>query len=131
MLEHSGLLTDLYELTMAAGYLQTGFDARATFELFVRHLPAKRNYLVTAGLEQALEFLEQVHFTKDEISYLLRHPIFPISAMNSSTTLRDSASPATFGPCPKDHSYSPANLCSVSSRPSSRARLWKPICSRR
>src|SRR6202522_870529 len=76
MLEHSGLLTDLYELTMAAGYLQTGFDARATFELFVRHLPAKRNYLVTAGLEQALEFLEQVHFTKDEISYLRRHPIF-------------------------------------------------------
>src|SRR6204780_4098018 len=76
MLEHSGLLTDLYELTMAAGYLQTGFDARATFELFVRHLPAKRNYLVTAGLEQALEFLEHVHFTKDEISYLRRHPIF-------------------------------------------------------
>src|SRR6202453_623743 len=76
MLEHSGLLTDLYELTMAAGYLQTGFDARATFELFVRHLPAKRNYLVTAGLEQALEFLEQVHFTKDEISYLRRHQIF-------------------------------------------------------
>src|ERR1700678_3318718 len=76
MLEHSGLLTDLYELTMAAGYLQTGFDARATFELFVRHLPAKRNYLVTAGLEQALEFLEHVHFAKDEISYLRRHPIF-------------------------------------------------------
>ena len=76
MLEHSGLLTDLYELTMAAGYLQTRFDARATFELFVRHLPAKRNYLVAAGLEQALEFLEHVHFTKDEISYLRRHPIF-------------------------------------------------------
>ena len=50
MPEHSGLLTDLYELTMAAGYLQTGFDARATFELFVRHLPPHRNYLVAAGL---------------------------------------------------------------------------------
>src|SRR3984885_1084657 len=76
MLEHSGLLTDLYELTMAAGYMQTGFDARATFELFVRHLPPKRNYLVTAGLEQALEFLEHVHFTTDEISFLRRHPVF-------------------------------------------------------
>src|ERR1700678_309802 len=76
MLEHSGLLTDLYEWTMAPGYLQTGFDARATFELFVRHLPAKRNYLVTAGLEQALEFLEHVHFTKDEIDYLRHHPVF-------------------------------------------------------
>src|SRR3984893_16706195 len=76
MVEHSGLLTDLYELTMAAGYLQTRFDATATFELFVRHLPAKRNSLVSAGLEQALDFLEHVHFTADEISYLRNHPVF-------------------------------------------------------
>jgi nicotinate phosphoribosyltransferase len=76
MPEHSGLLTDLYELTMAAGYLQTGFDARATFELFVRHLPPHRNYLVAAGLEQGLEFLENVHFSTKEIDYLRRHPVF-------------------------------------------------------
>ncbi len=76
MREHSGLLTDLYELTMAAGYLQTRFEARATFELFVRHLPPRRNYLVAAGLEQALDFLENVHFTPDEIAYLRRHPVF-------------------------------------------------------
>lgn len=76
MYEHSGLLTDLYELTMAAGYLQTRFDARATFELFVRHLPPQRNYLVAAGLEQGLEFLEKVHFTADEIAFLRRHPVF-------------------------------------------------------
>ena len=76
MREYSGLLTDLYELTMAAGYLQTRFDARATFELFVRDLPDERNYLVAAGLEQALEFLENVHFTEEEIAYLRAHPIF-------------------------------------------------------
>lgn len=76
MREFSGLLTDLYELTMAAGYLQTRFDACATFELFVRNLPKKRNYLVVAGLEQALEFLEHVHFTPHEISYLRNHPVF-------------------------------------------------------
>jgi nicotinate phosphoribosyltransferase len=76
MREHSGLLTDLYELTMAAGYLQTRFDARATFELFVRNLPRQRNYLVAAGLEQALDFLENVHFTPQEIAYLRNHPIF-------------------------------------------------------
>ncbi|MGC2333237.1 MAG: nicotinate phosphoribosyltransferase [Candidatus Acidiferrales bacterium] len=76
MREHSGLLTDLYELTMAAGYLQTGFDARATFELFARHLPPRRNYLVAAGLEQVLEFLENVTFTPDEIGYLRQHPMF-------------------------------------------------------
>jgi len=76
MSEHSGLLTDLYELTMAAGYLQTRFEARATFELFVRHLPPHRNYLVAAGLEQALDFLENVHFTTKEIDYLRQHPVF-------------------------------------------------------
>jgi nicotinate phosphoribosyltransferase len=76
MREHSGLLTDLYELTMAAGYLQTRFDARATFELFVRNLPPQRNYLVAAGLEQALDFLENVDFTEEEIAYLRNHPIF-------------------------------------------------------
>ena len=76
MTEYSGLLTDLYELTMAAGYLQTRFDGRATFELFVRHLPKRRNYLVAAGLEQALEFLENVHFTAEEIDYLRRHRVF-------------------------------------------------------
>ena len=74
--EHSGLLTDLYELTMAAGYLQTGFDARATFELFVRSLPKRRNYLVAAGLEQCLDFLENVNFTVPEIDFLRRHPVF-------------------------------------------------------
>ncbi len=74
--EHSGLLTDLYELTMAAGYLQTGFDARATFELFVRNLPHRRNYLVAAGLEQCLSFLEHVNFTSAEIDFLRRHPVF-------------------------------------------------------
>jgi nicotinate phosphoribosyltransferase len=76
MREYSGLLTDLYELTMAAGYFETRFDARATFELFVRHLPKQRNYLVAAGLEQALEFLENVSFTADEIEYLRSLPIF-------------------------------------------------------
>jgi nicotinate phosphoribosyltransferase len=72
----SGLLTDLYELTMAAGYVQTNFDALATFELFARHLPARRNYLVAAGLEQALEFLETVRFTSEEIAFLRGHRIF-------------------------------------------------------
>ena len=72
----SGLLTDLYELTMAAGYVQNRFDARATFELFVRHLPRRRNYLVAAGLEQALDFLENVHFSSEDVSYLRALPFF-------------------------------------------------------
>lgn len=72
----SGLFTDLYELTMAAGYFQNGFDARATFELFVRRLPRERNYLVAAGLEQALEFLENFSFSADAVAFLRSQPVF-------------------------------------------------------
>lgn len=76
MRPYSGLLTDLYELTMAAGYFQIGFEGRATFELFIRQLPPHRNYLVAAGLEEAVEFLEHVDFSDAEIDYLRGHPIF-------------------------------------------------------
>jgi len=72
----SGLLTDLYELTMAAGYVQKEMDAFASFELFVRQLPARRNYLVAAGLEQALDFLENVRFSAEDTSYLRSLPLF-------------------------------------------------------
>lgn len=75
--EHfSGLHTDLYELTMAAGYVQNHFAARATFELFVRSLPPQRNYLVAAGLEQALDFLERVRFSDEEVAYVRGLPFF-------------------------------------------------------
>jgi nicotinate phosphoribosyltransferase len=73
---YSGLLTDLYELTMGAAYVQTHLAARATFELFVRNLPPHRNYLVAAGLEQALHFLENVRFAKEEIAYLQALALF-------------------------------------------------------
>jgi len=73
---YSGLLTDLYELTMAAGYVQNRFDATATFELFVRQLPHRRNYLVAAGLEQALDFIENVRFSDEDIAYLRALPAF-------------------------------------------------------
>lgn len=76
MLYESGLLTDLYELTMAAAYLETGLEGRATFELFARHLPEQRNYLVVGGLDAALDYLETVHFTAEEVEFLRRHPAF-------------------------------------------------------
>ncbi len=67
----SGLLTDLYELTMAAGYFQTGkINHVATFEVTVRRLPANRNYLLAAGLPEIVEYLLNLRFTDDDISYL-------------------------------------------------------------
>lgn len=70
------LLVDLYELTMAAAYFEHRVDCRATFELFVRHLPPERAYLVAAGLESALEYLETLHFTEEDVRFLRDHPTF-------------------------------------------------------
>lgn len=68
----TALLTDLYQLTMMQAYLDRGMDEPAVFELFVRKLPAQRNFLVAAGLEQALDFLESLAFTEPEIDWLAR-----------------------------------------------------------
>jgi nicotinate phosphoribosyltransferase len=54
----SPLLTDLYQLNMIQAYLDHGETGPAVFELFVRKLPPQRGFLVAAGLEQALDFLE-------------------------------------------------------------------------
>jgi nicotinate phosphoribosyltransferase len=66
----SALLTDLYQLTMLQAYQEEGMGERAVFELFVRRLPPGRNFLVAAGLEQALAFLETLAFTEPEIAWL-------------------------------------------------------------
>ncbi len=72
-----GLLTDLYQLTMAAGYFEAGkTQDRAAFELFVRRLPANRNFILAAGLAQAVEYLLDLHFTAEEIAYLRGLPQF-------------------------------------------------------
>ncbi|HSG66755.1 MAG TPA: nicotinate phosphoribosyltransferase, partial [Gammaproteobacteria bacterium] len=66
----SGLLTDLYQLTMLDGYVNAGMFETAVFEFFVRRLPANRNFLMTAGLEQLLDYLETLSFEQSEIEWL-------------------------------------------------------------
>jgi len=68
----SPLLTDLYQLTMLNAYFAHGMRETAVFELFVRKLPASRNFMMAAGLEQALTFLEQLRFTPDELEWVER-----------------------------------------------------------
>jgi len=68
------LSTDLYELTMMAGYYTAGIMAPGTFELYVRDLPPNRSFLVAAGLEQALVYLENLQFSRDDIAHIRALP---------------------------------------------------------
>lgn len=72
----TALLTDLYQLSMLQVYLEEGMEECAVFELFVRKLPPTRNFLVAAGLEQALEYLEGLSFADDEIRWIERQGSF-------------------------------------------------------
>jgi nicotinate phosphoribosyltransferase len=75
--DDSALSMDLYQLTMAAAYLQAGqADKKAIFEMSVRKLPRNRSYLVATGLEQAIHFLLNIKFNEDHISYLKSLDVF-------------------------------------------------------
>ena len=83
MTDASALLTDLYQLTMLQAYFDQGMNETAVFEFFVRKLPEGRNFLLAAGLEQVLEYLETLRFTDEELAWLERcgrfHPRFVAS----------------------------------------------------
>jgi nicotinate phosphoribosyltransferase len=71
------LVTDLYELTMAAGYFAAGkAQERAVFELFVRRLPSNRDVLIAAGVQQAAEYLLNLRFDEEEVRFLRTLPQF-------------------------------------------------------
>jgi len=67
---HGLLLTDLYQLNMVDSYLREGLTDTAVFEFFVRKLPGTRNFLIAAGLEQVLDFLESARLSEAEMAWL-------------------------------------------------------------
>jgi len=76
-MRYSALLTDLYELTMLAGYFDEGMtETPAVFDLFYRHNPFQGGYAVFAGLETALDYLEGLRFEDDDLAYLAGLGIF-------------------------------------------------------
>jgi nicotinate phosphoribosyltransferase len=84
----ASLVTDLYELTMAATYQAEGIEHEATFELFVRRLPAQRRFLVAAGLDDALAGLETLSFAPHEVEYLAGLELFPARFIDRLADLR-------------------------------------------
>lgn len=73
---NGALLTDLYELTMLQAYWAEGMMEEAAFSLYVRRLPAERNFLLACGLDDALTYLERLHFARDGLEYLEGRPEF-------------------------------------------------------
>jgi nicotinate phosphoribosyltransferase len=82
------LLTDLYELNMAASYLRRGMRQEATFSLFVRALPSNRGFLVSAGLEPCLAFLETFGFPEEDLDFLEEELEFPRDVVDGFAGLR-------------------------------------------
>jgi nicotinate phosphoribosyltransferase len=84
----SALLTDLYQLTMLQAYLEESMEETAVFELFVRKLPPRRNFLIAAGLEQVLQFLETLHFSAEEIAWIEQQGGFTKKLLDSLSRFR-------------------------------------------
>ena len=84
----SALLTDLYQLTMLRGYFAARMEETAVFEFYVRRMPADWNFLVAAGLEQLLSFLENFRFAPDELEWLQRTGEFTPEVVQNLGELR-------------------------------------------
>lgn len=69
-IEKSPLLTDLYQLNMMQAYLTNGLTDTAVFEFFVRRLPPRRGFMIAAGLEQAVDYLEALRFSEEDLAFL-------------------------------------------------------------
>ncbi len=70
------LLTDLYELTMAQSYVREGMFGQSTFSLFTRKMPSDRGYMVAAGLEDVLRYLQGLRFSSEDLNYLRSTKLF-------------------------------------------------------
>jgi nicotinate phosphoribosyltransferase len=81
------LFTDLYELTMAAGYFDRQMDDRSTFSLFVRSHP-RRGYFVAAGLQAVVDALTRFHFSDEEIDWLAQSGRFNRDFLSHLATMR-------------------------------------------
>jgi nicotinate phosphoribosyltransferase len=84
----SPLTTDLYELNMIQAYLDQAEDKEAVFEFFVRRLPARRGFLLAAGLDDALDYLETLQFSAAEIDWLKSTGRFRDNLLDYLTSFR-------------------------------------------
>src|SRR5262245_64198103 len=84
----SSLTTDLYELNMVQAYLDRGEDKEAVFGFFVRRLPERRGFLLAAGLDDTLAYLESLRFSPDKIDCLNSTKRFPANLIDYLAAFR-------------------------------------------
>ena len=83
------LLTDLYELTMMQGYYETGaYRKQVVFDLFYRKNPSGNGYAIAAGLQQAIEYIDGLRFTEEDIAYLEGLNLFSADFVDYLRTFR-------------------------------------------
>ena len=100
----SPLLTDLYQLTMAASYFHHRMFAPATFSLFVRNYPTNRGFFVAAGLAEAISYLEYFAFSPEELEFLARTKLFRPDFLDYLSGLRFTGDVRVF-PNKRDKSF--------------------------
>jgi nicotinate phosphoribosyltransferase len=84
----SVLLTDFYQLTMLQAYFDANMHELAVFEFFIRRLPEHRNFLLVAGIEQCIHYLENLSFNEDELAYLKEDGRFSSKFIDYLATLK-------------------------------------------
>ena len=80
---NTSMLCDFYELTMGNGYFQKGFRDKITyFDVFFRRIPDGGGFAIAAGLEQLVEYIQNLHFSEEDIAYLRGRGIFDEDFLN-------------------------------------------------
>ena len=87
--QNLSMLCDFYELTMSNGYFRNGYKDRITyFDLFFRQVPDGGGFAIAAGLEQAIRYIQQLHFDEDDIAYLRGRKMFSEGFLESLRNYR-------------------------------------------
>ena len=80
---NAAMLCDFYELTMGNGYFESGMgDTITYFDLFFRNVPDNGGFAIAAGLEQVIDYIENLHFTEQDIEYLRGRKLFSEDFLN-------------------------------------------------
>ena len=83
------LLCDFYELTMGNGYFKTGMDKQICyFDVFFRNVPDGGGFAIAAGLEQVIDYIENLHFDEEDVEYLRSKGVFSEAFLNYLSTFR-------------------------------------------